>query len=188
MESWRRVDVPVLPGSGLAPRLHDTATGELVLASAGPVATLYACGVTPYDATHMGHAATYTAWDLLIRAWLDAAPEAPEARKTLETPEAPETREAPEPPRAPARYAVVYVQNVTDVDDPLLERAERDGEDWRELARRETQRYRGDMEALRVLPPTHLIGAVEALPIIDRFTAWMAERGALYNVDADGYF
>ena len=170
MESWRRADVPVLPGSGPAPRLHDTASGELVLAAAGPVATLYACGITPYDATHMGHAATYTAWDLLVRAWLDARPETPEASKTQ------------------GRYTVVYVQNVTDVDDPLLERAERDGEDWRELARRETQRYREDMEALRVLPPTHLIGAVEALPVIERFTARMADRGALYNVDEDVYF
>jgi L-cysteine:1D-myo-inositol 2-amino-2-deoxy-alpha-D-glucopyranoside ligase len=170
MESWRRADVPVLPGSGPAPRLHDTASGELVLAAAGPVATLYACGITPYDATHMGHAATYTAWDLLIRAWLDASPETPETTGR------------------PARYMVVYVQNVTDVDDPLLERAERDGEDWRELARRETQRYREDMEALRVLPPTHLIGAVEALPVIERFTARMADRGALYNVDEDVYF
>jgi len=166
----------VLPGSGPAPRLHDTATGELVPASAGPVATLYACGITPYDATHIGHAATYTAWDLLVRAWLDAAPEAPEA---------------PAPPGGhgkPSRYSVVYVQNVTDVDDPLLERANRDGEDWRELARRETQRYREDMEALRVLPPTHLVGAVEALPIIERFSAWIANRGALYNVDEDVYF
>jgi L-cysteine:1D-myo-inositol 2-amino-2-deoxy-alpha-D-glucopyranoside ligase len=170
MESWRRADVPVLPGNGPAPRLHDTASGELVLAAAGPVATLYACGITPYDATHMGHAATYTAWDLLVRAWLDAAPEAPET------------------PDRPARYTVVCVQNVTDVDDPLLERAERDGEDWRELARRETQRYREDMEALRVLPPGHLIGAVEALPVIERFTARMADRGALYNVDEDVYF
>jgi L-cysteine:1D-myo-inositol 2-amino-2-deoxy-alpha-D-glucopyranoside ligase len=176
MESWRRADVPVLPGSGPAPRLHDTATGELVLASAGPVATLYACGITPYDATHMGHAATYTAWDLLVRAWLDAAPEAagtPEVRG---------------PGEHPDRYSVIYVQNVTDVDDPLLERADRDGEDWRELARRETQRYRGDMEALRVLPPSHLIGAVEALPVIERFNARMSDRGALYNVDEDVYF
>ena len=163
----------MLPGSGPAPRLHDTASGQLVLASAGPVATLYACGITPYDATHIGHAATYTAWDLLVRAWLDAAPEA---------------QEAGESPGGPHRYSVVYVLNVTDVDDPLLERAERDGEDWRELARRETQRYREDMEALRVLPPTHLIGAVEALPIIERFAARMAERGALYNVDEDVYF
>jgi L-cysteine:1D-myo-inositol 2-amino-2-deoxy-alpha-D-glucopyranoside ligase len=158
MESWRRADVPVLPGSGPAPRLHDTATGELVLAAAGPAATLYACGITPYDATHMGHAATYTAWDLLVRAWLDA------------------------------RFTVSYVQNVTDVDDPLLERADRDGEDWCELARREIQRYRGDMEALRVLPPDHLIGAVEALPVIERFNTRMADRGALYNVDEDVYF
>jgi L-cysteine:1D-myo-inositol 2-amino-2-deoxy-alpha-D-glucopyranoside ligase len=208
----------VLPGSGPAPWLHDTATGELVPAAAGPVATLYACGITPYDATHIGHAATYTAWDLLVRAWLDATPE------SAETPEAPQTPKAQQPtrplvtpvtpvtppvtpiapinppttlnptgplaslaPRGP-RFSVVYVQNVTDVDDPLLERAERDGEDWRELARREIQRYRADMEALRILPPTHLIGAVEALPIIERFTARIAERGALYEVDQDVYF
>ena len=165
----------MLPGSGPAPRLHDTATGQLVLAAAGPVATLYACGITPYDATHIGHAATYTAWDLLIRAWLDAVPEVPDVSELPES-------------SPPARYTVIYVQNVTDVDDPLLERANRDGEDWRELARRETQRYRQDMEALRVLPPTHLIGAVEALPIIERFSARMADRGALYNVDEDIYF
>src|ERR1700723_4289457 len=169
MDSWRGTDVPVLPGSGPGPRLHDTATGKLVLASVGPVATLYACGITPYDATHIGHAATYTAWDLLVRAWLDAMPEVPAV-----------------PP--PARYTVLYVQNVTDVDAPLLERAARDGEDWRELARREIQRYRSDMEALRILPPTHLVGAVEALPVIERFTARMADRGALYDVDEDLYF
>src|SRR5580704_5856779 len=175
MESWRRTDVPVLPGSGPAPRLYDTASGELVLAAAGPVATLYACGITPYDATHIGHAATYTAWDLLVRAWLDAMPETPDPAP------------APAGP-PPARYTVIYVQNVTDVDDPLLERAARDGEDWRELARREIQRYRSDMEALRILPPTHLVGAVEALPVIERFTARMADRGALYDVDEDLYF
>jgi L-cysteine:1D-myo-inositol 2-amino-2-deoxy-alpha-D-glucopyranoside ligase len=178
MDSWRRADVPVLPGNGPAPRLHDTVSGELVLASAGPVATLYACGITPYDATHIGHAATYTAWDLLVRAWLDAAPE---------TPGGPATPGDPENPGRP-RFTVIYVQNVTDVDDPLLERAARDGEDWRELAARETQRYRADMEALRLLPPTHLIGAVEALPVIERFNALMADRGALYGVDEDVYF
>jgi len=158
MDTWRRADVPELPGGGQVPRLRDTATGELTPAATGPVATIYACGITPYDATHIGHAATYTAWDLLIRALLDAG------------------------------IAVSYVQNVTDVDDPLLERADRDGEDWRELALRETDRYRGDMEALRILPPDHLIGAVEALPIIDRFNARLAERGALYSVDEDVYF
>src|SRR5580704_787750 len=158
MDSWRGVEVPVLPGHGAEVRLHDTATGELVLASAGPVATLYACGITPYDATHMGHAATYTAWDLLVRAWLDAG------------------------------HDVVYTQNITDVDDPLLERAERDGEDWRELALRETDRFRGDMEALRNLPPTYYIGAVEAIPVIDAFAERLAARGSLYDLDGDVYF
>src|SRR5580693_6848873 len=112
MDSWRRVDVPVLPGSGPAPRVYDTASGELVLAAAGPVATLYACGITPYDATHIGHAATYTAWDLLVRAWLDADPDSPDTPEVTRPPESP----------LPPRYTVIYVQNVTDVDDPLLER------------------------------------------------------------------
>jgi L-cysteine:1D-myo-inositol 2-amino-2-deoxy-alpha-D-glucopyranoside ligase len=158
MEAWRGAEVPVLPGRGKEVRLRDTATGELVVAATGHRAALYACGITPYDATHMGHAATFTAWDLLVRAWRDAG------------------------------HEVVYTQNVTDVDDPLLERAERDGEDWRELALRETERYRGDMEALRNLPPTFFIGAVEAIGIIDAFTERLAARGSLYDVDGDIYF
>src|ERR1700753_1856466 len=158
MDACRGVEVPVLPGHGAEVRLRDTATGELTVAAAGHRATLYACGITPYDATHLGHAATFTAWDLLVRAWLDAG------------------------------HEVVYPQNVTDVDDPLLERAERDGEDWRELALRETDRFRGDMEALRNLPPTYYIGAVEAIPIIDEFTERLGARGALYDLDGDVYF
>jgi L-cysteine:1D-myo-inositol 2-amino-2-deoxy-alpha-D-glucopyranoside ligase len=80
------------------------------------------------------------------------------------------------------------VQNVTDVDDPLLERAARDGEDWRQLAEREIARYRGDMEALRILPPNRLVGAVEAMPLIERFNGLLADRSALYELDADVYF
>lgn len=190
MDSWHRPHVPVLAGNGPVPRLHDTATGELVPSALGPVATLYACGITPYDATHIGHAATFTAWDLLVRAWLDAAPEMPEAaerpRGSFTSPQEPHLARSPR--SRPSRLAVIYVQNVTDVDDPLLERARRDGEDWRDLARREIQRYRSDMEALRILPPTHLIGAIEALPVIERFSARMADRGALYYVDEDLYF
>ncbi len=160
MDSWRRADVPELPGDGPVPRLRDTASGALVPVAAGSVVGIYACGITPYDATHMGHAATYTAWDLLVRVLIDAKP----------------------------HREIVYVQNVTDVDDPLLERADRDGEDWRELAAREIDRYRGDMAALRILPPAYLIGAVEALPVIEGFAARLAERGALYDVDEDVYF
>jgi L-cysteine:1D-myo-inositol 2-amino-2-deoxy-alpha-D-glucopyranoside ligase len=158
MDSWRGAEVPVLPGHGVEVRLRDTATGELAVAAAGHRATLYACGITPYDATHIGHAATFTAWDLLVRAWLDAG------------------------------HEVDYTQNVTDVDDPLLERADRDGEDWRELALRETDRYRRDMEALRNLPPAHFIGAVEAIGIIDAYAERLAARGSLYDLDGDVYF
>src|SRR5215475_8693644 len=158
MDAWRAAEVPVLPGRGPQPRLRDTATGELTVAAPGHRASLYACGITPYDATHIGHAATFTAWDLLVRAWLDA------------------------------RYKVIYTQNVTDVDDPLLERAKRDGDDWWQLAQRETDRYRRDMEALRVLPPSFFIGAVEAVPVIDRFAERLAARGALYDLDGDVYF
>ena len=136
----------------------DTATSELAAAAAGQVATIYACGITPYDATHIGHAATFIAWDLLVRAWRDAG------------------------------HEVRYVQNVTDVDDPLLERATRDGEDWRVLADREIARYRSDMEALRVVPPVHLVGAVEALPDIEQFNSLLGDRGALYDLDGDVYF
>jgi L-cysteine:1D-myo-inositol 2-amino-2-deoxy-alpha-D-glucopyranoside ligase len=158
METWHAANVPSLPGPGAAPYLANTATGELMRAAAGQQATLYACGITPYDATHLGHAATYVAWDLLVRAWLDSG------------------------------HEVTYVQNVTDVDDPLLERADRDGENWRDLAEREIARYRGDMEALRVLPPTRLVGAVEALPLIERMNQVLADRGALYEVERDVYF
>jgi L-cysteine:1D-myo-inositol 2-amino-2-deoxy-alpha-D-glucopyranoside ligase len=157
MDSWRGASVPELPGRAPEPKVAD-AGGELVVAAAGPTATLYACGITPYDATHIGHAATYIAWDLLIRMWRDAG------------------------------HEVVYVQNVTDVDDPLLERAARDDEDWRELADREIALFRSDMEALRVLPPAHYVGAVEALPIIERFNQLLADHGVLYDLDGDTYF
>jgi L-cysteine:1D-myo-inositol 2-amino-2-deoxy-alpha-D-glucopyranoside ligase len=158
MDSWRGANVPSLPGHGPEPYLTNTATGELTRAAAGPAASLYACGITPYDATHLGHAATYLAWDLLVRSWRDAG------------------------------HEVTYVQNVTDVDDPLLERANRDHEDWRELATRQIALYRTDMEALRILPPTHLVGAVEALPLIEQLSQVLADRGALYEVDGDVYF
>jgi len=156
MDSWRAVSVPQLPGQG--PEVEVADRGERVVAAAGPKATLYACGITPYDATHIGHAATFIAWDLLVRAWRDAG------------------------------HQVRYVQNVTDVDDPLLERAERDHEDWRELADREIALFRGDMEALRVLPPAEYVGAVEALPVIERLSRLLADHGAVYDLDSDMYF
>jgi L-cysteine:1D-myo-inositol 2-amino-2-deoxy-alpha-D-glucopyranoside ligase len=158
MDSWPAPVVPDLPGRGPEPVIWDTSSGSLTAAAPGSAATLYACGITPYDATHIGHAATFVAWDLLVRAWLDAGKQ------------------------------VSYVQNVTDVDDPLLERANRDGEDWRALADRDIELYRSDMTALRVLPPGHFIGAVEALPLIERLNRALADRGAVYELDGDVYF
>jgi L-cysteine:1D-myo-inositol 2-amino-2-deoxy-alpha-D-glucopyranoside ligase len=158
MDSWPAADVPKLPGRAPETRIWDTASAALTVAAPAEQARLYACGITPYDATHIGHAATYVAWDLLVRAWRDAG------------------------------HRVSYVQNVTDVDDPLLERAVRDGEDWRELAARDIELYRSDMTALRVLPPDDLIGAVEAMPLIEKFNQLLADRGSVYELDGDVYF
>ena len=63
--------LPRLPGQGSVPRIYDTATRQLGEAHPIAVAGLYVCGITPYDATHIGHAATYLAYDTLIRVWLD---------------------------------------------------------------------------------------------------------------------
>lgn len=143
-------------------RVRDTATGEVRPTSPGRTARLYVCGITPYDATHLGHAATYVGFDLLQRAWLDAG------------------------------HAVDYVQNVTDVDDPLLVRAAETGHDWAELAARETQVFRHDMAALRVLPPSDYVGAVEAIPRIIDLIEVLRDRGATYRLDTalgeDVYF
>jgi L-cysteine:1D-myo-inositol 2-amino-2-deoxy-alpha-D-glucopyranoside ligase len=158
MRSWAEPELVRLPGTGLPLRIYDTAGDEVRPLAPGATASMYVCGITPYDATHLGHAATYLVYDMLQRVLRDAGTE------------------------------VVYVQNVTDVDDPLLERANRDGEDWRELAIRETERFRGDMEALRILPPAHYVGAVEAIPLIVRLIERLADRGAAYDVDGDLYF
>ncbi|MFM8897127.1 MAG: cysteine--1-D-myo-inosityl 2-amino-2-deoxy-alpha-D-glucopyranoside ligase [Actinomycetales bacterium] len=158
MQSWPRPLIPRLPGPGLPLRLFDTATGEVRPTAPGPVARMYVCGITPYDATHMGHAATYVAFDILQRAWIDAG------------------------------HEVHYVQNVTDIDDPLLERAVERGEDWRTIADRETALFREDMTALNVIPPREYIGAVEAIPSVATYVQRMQELGVVYSVDQDLYF
>ncbi|MCU4748982.1 MULTISPECIES: cysteine--1-D-myo-inosityl 2-amino-2-deoxy-alpha-D-glucopyranoside ligase [unclassified Streptomyces] len=158
MYAWPASEVPALPGQGRDLRIHDTATGSRVTLTPGPVARLYVCGITPYDATHLGHAATYTAFDLVQRVWLDTGRQ------------------------------VHYVQNVTDVDDPLLERAVATGEDWTALALRETELFREDMTALRMLPPAHYVGAVEAIPGIVPLVERLREQGAAYELDGDIYY
>ncbi len=158
MHAWPAPQVPSLPGVGAPLRVHDTSTGEIRPTAPGPEARMYVCGITPYDATHLGHAATYLAFDLIGRAWRDSG------------------------------HQVRYVQNVTDVDDPLLERATRDGLDWRDLAGREIALYREDMSSLRILPPEALVGAVEAIPRIVEEISALRDQGAAYDVERDVYF
>ncbi|CAM5381647.1 L-cysteine:1D-myo-inositol 2-amino-2-deoxy-alpha-D-glucopyranoside ligase [Streptomyces avidinii] len=158
MHAWPASEVPALPGKGRDLQIHDTATQGTITLAPGPVARIYVCGITPYDATHIGHAATYNAFDLVQRVWLDT------------------------------KRQVHYVQNVTDVDDPLLERALRDNQDWTELAERETALFREDMTALRMLPPQHYIGAVEAIPGIVPLVERLRDAGAAYELDGDVYF
>jgi L-cysteine:1D-myo-inositol 2-amino-2-deoxy-alpha-D-glucopyranoside ligase len=148
--------MPSLPHSSAVPRLQafDTATQQLV--PVGPetgTASIYVCGITPYDATHIGHANTYVAFDLLHRVWRDRGLE------------------------------VNYVQNVTDVDDPLLERAADIGIEWTKLAAQQTQLFGEDMAALNVLPPQHYVGAVESMPLIVDLIEELRRRQAVYPVD-----
>jgi len=114
------------------------------------------CGITPYDATHIGHAATYLAFDTLVRVWLDAGLE------------------------------VEYAQNTTDVDDPLLERASRDGVDWRILAAQQTDLFRSDMEHLRIVPPDHYVAVTDMVNEIAAAVHDLVECGSAYPVHSEG--
>ncbi|TIC87692.1 cysteine--1-D-myo-inosityl 2-amino-2-deoxy-alpha-D-glucopyranoside ligase [Nocardioides sp. GY 10113] len=157
MRAWTSPEIPTV-ASGPEVSLHDTATGGRVVASPDGTARLYVCGITPYDATHMGHANTYLAFDLLNRAWRSAG------------------------------HPVRYVQNVTDVDDPLLERAEKVSVDWVELAERETELFRQDMQALRILAPDEYVGAVESIPLVIDLIQRLDAAGAIYRVGDDVYY
>lgn len=118
---------------------------------------MYVCGITPYDATHLGHAATYLTFDLVNRVLRDAG------------------------------HDVHYVQNVTDVDDPLFERAARDGVDWRALGSGEIELFREDMSALRVLPPRDYVGAIESVDEVVELVGKLLASGAAYTVEDARY-
>ena len=159
MHTWPAADVPKIPGQGELPAVFNSSTQSVErTAPRNGVARMYVCGITPYDAAHLGHASTYIAFDLLHRAWLDAG------------------------------LRVKYVQNITDIDDPLLERAGQTGVDWEGLAAREIARFKDDMAALRVLPPDPYVPVTEAM---ERIVDWIEEcriADAAYLVDGDLYF
>ena len=124
-------------------------------------ATLYVCGITPYDATHMGHAFTYLTFDLVNRVWRDLG------------------------------INVRYAQNVTDVDDPLLERAAETGQNWEDLAASEIDLFTSDMEALRILPPDFYLSVTESMPTILEYLATLRNTGQIYQIGGeypDWYF
>jgi L-cysteine:1D-myo-inositol 2-amino-2-deoxy-alpha-D-glucopyranoside ligase len=156
MRAWTVPEAPGLPSPDVRPtfQLFDTALRRLVdVQPAEGTARMYVCGITPYDATHVGHANTYVVFDLLHRLWRDRG------------------------------LDVNYVQNVTDVDDPLLERADAIGVPWQDLAEQETELFRSDMTALNVLPPRHYIGAVESMSLIIDLVEHLRQLGWVYPVD-----
>ena len=160
MNSWTEVAVPNVVQVKDFPALvlTDTATSSKKALEKKSTYRMYVCGITPYDATHLGHAATYLTFDLINR-YL----------------------------RATGAH-VSYVQNITDIDDPLLERANRDGVDWSELAQQQIDLFRSDMVHLRVIPPAHYIGAVEAIPLVVQAISELEEQSSIYPVDSDLYF
>lgn len=153
MHSWPIPTVPSVAGDPVPLRLHDTADRVVSPVEPGRTATMYVCGITPYDATHLGHAATYLTFDLIHRVLLDNG------------------------------HEVHYVQNITDVDDPLFERAERDGVDWRELGTSQIDLFRSDMENLSVIPPRDYVGAMESVDEVVEMVGTLLESGAAYQLD-----
>ena len=160
MRAWPAVYVPVLPERFTFPalRLFDTSKGQIRVLTPKPVFRMYVCGITPYDATHLGHAATYLTFDLINR-YLRAS-----------------------------GSRVKYAQNITDIDDPLLERAARDGVDWQTLAHSQIDLFRADMTDLHIIPPDDYVGVVESMSMIAAAIEKLKAQSSTYLVDNDLYF
>ncbi len=140
-------------------RVHDTLTQRKVrvapkAGTAKKPITIYVCGVTPYDSGHMGHAFTFSIFDVLVR-FLESS-----------------------------RIRVRYVQNITDIDDPLFERAKRDAVDWRILADRETKVHIRDMTALGWRPPNAMPKVSEEISRILAAASKLHATGYAYRTDA----
>lgn len=158
MNSWPKPFVPSLINHDFPPlNIKDSSAG-LIQFKKSEDFRMYVCGITPYDATHLGHAATYLAFDLIYRYQLLSGKK------------------------------IKFVENITDIDDPLLERANRDKVDWSALADSQINLFKSDMSALRVVPPEHFIKVTESLTIIDEFIKRLAKNGYLYEIENDYYF
>ena len=158
MNSWPKAFVPSLINHDFPPlNIRDSSAG-LIQFKKSEDFRMYVCGITPYDATHLGHAATYLAFDLIYRYQFLSGKN------------------------------IKFVENITDIDDPLLERANRDKVDWSALADSQINLFKSDMSALRVVPPEHFIKVTESLTIIEEFIKRLAKNGYLYEIENDYYF
>lgn len=158
MNSWPNLYLPPLSNTSFPSlKLKDSNKGLLEIASR-EVFKMYVCGITPYDATHLGHAATYLSFDLINR------------YQTLKN------------------STVKFVENITDIDDPLLERAKRDKQNWQVLADSQIDLYCSDMASLRVLPPENFIKVTDAMHLIEKFIERLSDNGYLYELNGDYYF
>ena len=160
MKSWPEVYIPTIDSRFKFPplSLFNSASRKIQELPRKDVYRMYVCGITPYDSTHMGHAATYLTFDLVNR-YLRAA-----------------------------KAEVRFVENITDIDDPLLERASRDSVDWQVLAESQIDLFRSDMTSLRIIPPLSYIGAVEAIGLVTTKIEELRKAGAIYLVEKDLYF
>src|SRR5580698_7870266 len=139
-------------------QLYDTARKEVVAFEPGPLVTMYACGITPYDSAHIGHAAVYLTYDVLQRRLRDLGHE---------------TR---------------CVRNVTDVDDDILRKARELGVHYLDLAAEEVARFDADMAALGLLPAFSEPRATSAIPDILGFIGMVLESGHAYQAGGAVYF
>lgn len=151
MHTWPAPALPALGGTPPPLSLTDSADGFRTIHD-GDSLRLWVCGITPYDATHLGHAKTYVAFDTLARTWLDGG------------------------------RSLTYAQNLTDIDDPLFERAEATNVVWHELAAEQTDLFRSDMEALRVLPPDSWTSISEKLDDLEAAVRRLEESGTAYRL------
>jgi len=119
---------------------------------------IYVCGITPYDSAHLGHAFTYLTFDLVIRTLNFIG------RKTN------------------------YVQNITDIDDPLFERARQSGSNWQSIVESQLDVYRSDMSALNILPPDHFVGVMENMELIISRIGQTISNDLSYQIGTEWYF
>ncbi len=139
-------------------QLYDTAKREIVPFTPGPLVMMYTCGITPYDATHLGHASTFLVYDILQRRLIDMG------------------------------HEVRCVRNVTDVDDPLFAKARELGVHYLDLAAGEEARFNRDMVALDVLPVFSTPRASSAISDIRGFIGMVLDRGFAYTAGGSVYF